>query len=828
MPRRRAARRRSDRGYDSRREVRIAGRTADAPKGAIGRAGSAAVLGAAVALAATAAAGTAVDLDLVEHARAERVVWPVVFEEKAPGACEGLKPEDVEVVESGGGPLPVEAIERRRMPTVHAVLVDLSESHAPVADAVKQALARYLGWVREGDAVLVAHFADELHLDRPLTPKQAGAPPRPPQDLGLGGLTALWDAIDETLAYLRGLPERKVLLLISDGCESASLLRAASGGDDEPLRAAIDATHGLVAFAIGIDTPVRCQGVSPPLLTSPRDFFYGLAERTGGDFFDLHYRNDPAAFGRELDQALGEIARRLENEGAVIYIPLAEEAGERPPRERRVEVRLSRAARRRLGGRCHLRAAVGRRRPRGQGEPTAGGEPLPLTAEGLVDTSRLGAWHAGSSFSFPQPRAARMIAERSLATGPDGVRKSPPARAELRSGGIVLHALDVTGDVGMLVALGKEGGRARLVERRNPQAAERTVRIAVPPFDRLRSEISAPELALLALAREPEAPVLVNGKLLFDLRPWIARALLAVPGYREWALERLRARRRKEIAFRLGGLIGRLERERAAALLDRLSRDIPPGPVPAVLADWLGDLSARELARRLDVRGANLLLVPGPPGAKARDWAERIERAWPRFASWFGPAIRTRSVLLPIPVMDRRRERIGFFRVFLPHEPARDGSLADAWPPHPLAIDLVRRLVRRAGEELRGRVWVASMRAGPISGFDRRKLRGRICRAARDDPALAALCDALPERPVVARLVFADRQRPEGRAELAALYDTARTGAEEAAENAPALLCAWPPSAVSGASAREASLAARLASSLPEDRPRCPAGSLSP
>ncbi|MCU0231012.1 MAG: VWA domain-containing protein [Acidobacteria bacterium] len=101
------------------------------------------------------------------------------------------------------------------------------------------------------------------------------------------------------------------------------------------------------------------------------------------------------------------------------------------------------------------------------------------------------------------------------------------------------------------------------------------------------------------------------------------------------------------------------------------------------LADWLGDIPARELLLALQARGATELLAGRTAGA------DRLETAWPRLVDAFGAATAAGVVALLVPALGPERESIGYWRVVLPRPPFAGPPPAIA-PRAPLALSAAR------------------------------------------------------------------------------------------------------------------------------------------
>jgi Ca-activated chloride channel family protein len=233
----------------------------------------------------------------------KRVRWPIVVQPARradPAACATLAPEDFVVAENDQ-PVRVTSVDREDGPVLYAFLVDVSGSMDPYIDDVKEALVAFVPTIRDGDAVMVASFADALTVHVEPTDRR-DAVERAVRDLPCGNRTALFDALREFLGRVEPMPGRRVVVVITDGADSAS-----RGRMFEFARLAASTTRDL-----------RVCSVVPATAEDPRgsSVLRVLAQTTGGRFEWL-----PG--GRGIEQALATIRRRVEHEVVLGYEPAA-------------------------------------------------------------------------------------------------------------------------------------------------------------------------------------------------------------------------------------------------------------------------------------------------------------------------------------------------------------------------------------------------------------------------------------------------------------------------------------------------------------------------
>ena len=573
------------------------------------------------------AASTAADetiIDPVEaHARARLVRLPVILEERSEGGCEGITPDEIEVTEDRVV-VQTTHFEPKRLETVHAILVDTGfEMLEPMLET-RRMVGTHLRNLPRDEPALLATFDDDLVLRSPLSRNRSRFL-EALQWIEVGWDSPLWDSTRQLIDYLASRPERKVLLLLTDGCqperrgdaEATSVIDAASRVDS------------LVVFPVRLQHAVACD----PMSATTADRLKRLALQTGGVFHDLR---SPG----KLKGTLDAIRRRIDRERYVTYRPLPFGQAKDDPERKGFRWR-----RRRIGFRTERDCKISMTGPE-------------LRYESL--TRR-----------YPPPRAPRPgeTLVRPFVLAEDG---------ELAVGQVV----DTVQDSGVLaVDMGLKPSRfvgqhhVESVERRT---ARRQVSVAAPPLDRLLREINSPEAALM-LAYEmhgdgPEigdaaalnVPLLVHGRTLLDVRESLSGALAGRPDYLAWARKRVKARRLREIdelIAQAGDNTGAEGLKRVRQWLEKHEWTPEPLELETHLAGWLGDVTLMELSNRIERRLAAGLLAQAAHDID--DAAAAAERKWKSILDWFPPPTSIRIVGLQVPVYDPAQDAIGFYRILL-------------------------------------------------------------------------------------------------------------------------------------------------------------------
>jgi Ca-activated chloride channel family protein len=205
-------------------------------------------------------------------------------------------------VSENGTRQPITLFRRDDVPVSLGLLIDNSGSMRTLRSKVEAAALALARASNPQDEIFVLNFNDKARIDVPFTSDTRVL------EAGIGrvdsiGGTAMRDAIDMAQAYLteHGTRDRKVLLVITDGIDNASvatrdrIAQQAEGRDTE-------------IFAVGLfgDAERARQG---------RHELTQLADRTGG----IAYY--PAGVD-EIGTVALEIARQIRNQYTIAYAPL--------------------------------------------------------------------------------------------------------------------------------------------------------------------------------------------------------------------------------------------------------------------------------------------------------------------------------------------------------------------------------------------------------------------------------------------------------------------------------------------------------------------------
>ena len=665
---------------------------------------------------------TAFDSDIREEMLVRRARLPVRFTPHPahPDGCDAMTPDQIEIREDGVL-LPVEGFERNRLDTIHAVLIDTSASMIDRLTRATDAAERYISRLPPEEPVMLATFGDNLVMHSPLT-RDRDTLLDALDEVEVGHNTALHDALHYVVRYLSPRPERKVVVLLTDGCDSASQHLNTL---PEVLER-VESTENLALFLIGVDLPNNCQAIGsrigPP--TGPQNTLDQLGRYSGGKMFPIH---ETSRVGEIFD----EIRDMLDREGFIVYRPRPfDEKGaarEDGTRRRRVRVRSTLKT-------CDVESAGSKyriERPRDRSVASALGRDIDLPQEVPLEFNLSKKWL------------------RALAMDE---RSGSAPYFELGAGHVTGRLPDISSERGTLYSpRARRSGGYRLLPDPSPSYALRDIDLEVPDFPLLRSELREPLELLLYLmdqGREPFRkgedrewdvtlnPGWVHGQTFLQLRPFFGVTLYNYPAYRQWAYERLHSDYREGLEQHLDDLrrnheLNAEELQAVTAALAEVEYEPSAADPQRYLGEWLGDVTAFDLVRELERRAVNHTL--GRPVGSGPRALRTVEQRWNELERWFPAPTHVRIITPLVPAIDTGREAVGFYRFVLPRAEAERAPL-DGVPPEPLGLDFFRWLRERGGEAA-GDVEVHELAYEPLLWRDRRRVRRALEKGTDADTA---------------------------------------------------------------------------------------------
>ncbi len=216
-----------------------------------------------------------------------------------------LQQDDFTVLDNGV-PQAITLFDNNPRPFSAVVMLDTSLSMTLNLDEVKKGAEQFLIRLTPEDQGMVGAFNDKIQFASEMTRDRdvlVGAL----NDLMFGNPTRLYDAVDQGIDQLAAVEGRKVVLVFTDGDDTAS--KVGLGHVVDKAR-----RDEVMIYAIGIETTMTVGGVRHR--TSPDRGLRKLAEETGGGFFVL-----------KTTDALGEtftrVAQELRSQYVIGFTPAA-------------------------------------------------------------------------------------------------------------------------------------------------------------------------------------------------------------------------------------------------------------------------------------------------------------------------------------------------------------------------------------------------------------------------------------------------------------------------------------------------------------------------
>ena len=217
---------------------------------------------------------------------------------------------DFEIYDNGKAQ-PITTFENTPTPITAILMLDTSGSMTLNLDFVKAAAEQFLIRLLPDDRARVGAFNDKIQI----LPKEDFISDRDELirilkgDLDFGYPTRLFDAVDESIAALRNIEGRRVVITFTDGDDTASRL---SRGDVLE-RARIE---DVMIYGVGLESDYF--NGAQRVRTRPDRGLKNLAEETGGGFFDLKRKDD-------LGPTFTRIAQELHSQYVLGFTPPAQD-----------------------------------------------------------------------------------------------------------------------------------------------------------------------------------------------------------------------------------------------------------------------------------------------------------------------------------------------------------------------------------------------------------------------------------------------------------------------------------------------------------------------
>ena len=196
-----------------------------------------------------------------------------------------LQREDFEVYDNGK-PQQLTNFVSETTPFTAVVMLDTSGSMTLNLDLVKQAAEQFVIRLLPADKAKVGAFNDKIQIlpeNEPFTNDRDRLIRLIKGDLDFGYPTRLWDAVDDSLAHMEAIDGRRVVVVFTDGADSAS-----KRGRDDVLDRARE--KDMMVYGIGLSS--EYFNGQQKVRSRPDRGLKQVAEETGGGYFELTHKDD--------------------------------------------------------------------------------------------------------------------------------------------------------------------------------------------------------------------------------------------------------------------------------------------------------------------------------------------------------------------------------------------------------------------------------------------------------------------------------------------------------------------------------------------------------
>lgn len=246
--------------------------------------------------------------------------------------------DDFEILDNGK-PVNINVFENKPVPITTVVMIDTSGSITAELGFVKEGAEQFLLRLLPEDKAQVGEFSDKIKFhpgefidnrDRLIYLLR--------NELDFGYPTRLWDAVDESIERLLPVAGRKVVLVFTDGEDTASKIGLGKVMDKAREK-------DVMVYAVGLQ--VTYFNGQQRVRTSPDRGLKRLAEDTGGGYFELKRSAD-------LGETFTRVANELHSQYVLGFSPETPDG-----RVHKLEVRVKKGGMNARARKSYLAAAPG-------------------------------------------------------------------------------------------------------------------------------------------------------------------------------------------------------------------------------------------------------------------------------------------------------------------------------------------------------------------------------------------------------------------------------------------------------------------------------------
>jgi Ca-activated chloride channel family protein len=205
----------------------------------------------------------------------------------------GLEIDDFEILDNEQ-PQPITIFDNRVQPITVIVMLDTSGSMTNSIALLRLAAEQFVLRLLPADRARVGAFNDKIQLSSKFTNNRDELV-SDIKDLDYGNGTRLWDAVNLSLDELKGVDGRKVILVFTDGDDTAS--KASLGKVTDRAR-----DEDVMVYSVGLES--EYFDGARVVRTKPDRGLRKISDETGGGFFELKKNTELAPTFTRVAQEL--------------------------------------------------------------------------------------------------------------------------------------------------------------------------------------------------------------------------------------------------------------------------------------------------------------------------------------------------------------------------------------------------------------------------------------------------------------------------------------------------------------------------------------------
>jgi Ca-activated chloride channel family protein len=205
----------------------------------------------------------------------------------------GLEIDDFEILDNEQSQ-PIVIFDNKVQPITVIVMLDTSGSMTNSIALLRQAAEQFVLRLLPADRARVGAFNDKIQLSSRFTNNRDELV-SDIKDLDYGNGTRLWDAVNVSLDELKGVEGRKVILVFTDGDDTAS--KASLGKVTDRAR-----DEDVMVYSVGLES--EYFDGARVVRTKPDRGLRKISDETGGGFFELKKNTELTATFTRVAQEL--------------------------------------------------------------------------------------------------------------------------------------------------------------------------------------------------------------------------------------------------------------------------------------------------------------------------------------------------------------------------------------------------------------------------------------------------------------------------------------------------------------------------------------------